>query len=147
MRLLILCLFAHAWLALAVPSPWWTPDLTMVGLVLSVSRRPERWLPLSLLAGLFAMAWAVRLAGPVFLSCLAVGAGVRLWTRHWDADDPRVELLLVGAACLLMLAGSFWFGGVWSFRLAGWGLVQTAVTCAALPLVRAMAGAAEGRRT
>ena len=40
MRLLAACWLTHALLAQAIPSPWWVPDVTLVGLVLSVTRSP-----------------------------------------------------------------------------------------------------------
>jgi hypothetical protein len=145
MILLLACLAAHAGLALAVPSPWWVPDLTVIGLVLSVRRHAGRWLLLSAISGWFAMAWAIRWSAPVFLGVLLAGAGVRAAGRHWDASDLRVELFLAGAACLLLDAGAFWLGWTWSVRLAGLALARTAVTCAALPLVRSLAAVVERR--
>ena len=132
----VVCLAAHAVLARAVPSPWWVPDLTLVGLVLAVARTPSRWLLLSAIAGLFAMGWAVRFPAQIFLSYVAVGAGARLLGRHWDATDLRVQMGLLGLSSVLLNLAGLWLSDLWSFALLGLSLVRMTLTVLAVPCVR-----------
>ena len=130
------CLIAHAVLARAVPSPWWVPDLTLVGLLLAVAKAPSRWLLLSVVAGLFTMVWAVRFPKQVFLSYVALGWVVQMLGRQWDATDPRVQVGMVGLASALLTLGGLWLDELWSFPLLGLSMVRVAMTLLAVPCVR-----------
>lgn len=136
MRLLIGCLLAHVVIAELVPSSWWVPDLTLIGLVLSVGERPERWLVGSALAGLATMVWAIRFPVPVSVGYLAFGWAVQAAARQWDATDERVQYLLVLVASVLFTFGALWLHDRWTFMLVGLALVRVVMTCSALPLVR-----------
>ncbi len=132
------CMAAHALLANVVVSPWWVPNLTVAGLVLAVVRTPPRWFALSALAGLFAILFAVRFQGPIFVSYLILGWTVRSISAQWDANDSRVLCLLVGAACLLMTLYAVWLDGFWSWSLVGWILVHLIVTLLIVPVIRSL---------
>ena len=131
---------AHAWLARAVSSPWVVPDLTLVGLVLSVAKTPVRWFACSVIAGLFMMGWAVRFPAQVFLSYVTLGWLVRALGRQWDATDPRVQTVMIGAASLLLTGGALWLEDLWSLSLFGWAMVRVALTVLAVPCARHLAG-------
>ena len=142
MSILAWCLVAHVVLARLIASPWWVPDLTLVGLVLAVTRRPARWWLLSAVAGLLTMGWAVRSAGSIFAGYLLIGGAVRLAGHQWDATDLRIEAGLVGAASLMATLGTFWLGDVWSPLLLVFMGLHTALTCATVPLVHYVVGRA-----
>jgi hypothetical protein len=134
------CAAAHALLARLAPSPWLTPDLTLVGLVLAVAAAPGRWLACSAAAGLFAMAWALQSAPQVFLGYFLTGWGLQWLSQRWDAGDARLQACYAAGASLLMRLVLLWLGEFWSLPLAGGVVVQTAATCASLPVVRWLLG-------
>jgi len=133
------CVIAHLVLAMVIPSPWWVPDLTLVGLVLSVGASPAQWLVLSGGAGLVTMVWAVRSSVPMFVGYLLIGFACRMAQRQWDASDLRIETGLVGASSLWLTLGAFWLDDLWSPLLLALMVVRTAVTCGAVPLVHHLA--------
>jgi hypothetical protein len=139
MPLVIICSVAHLALAMVIPSPWWVPDLTLVGLVLAVTRRPSRWWLLSGAAGLLTMVWAVRSTGPIFAGYLLIGWAVRLAGRQWDATDLRIESGLVASASLVLTMGAFWLDDLWSPILLVFMGLRTALTCSMVPLVHHLA--------
>jgi len=139
MLLLVCCVIAHLALAMVIPSPWWVPDLTLVGLVLAVGIWPARWWLLSAAAGLLTMVWAVRSIGQIFAGYLLIGWAVRLAGRQWDATDPRIESGLVGSASLVLTMGAFWLDDLWSPILLVFTGLRTALTCATVPLVHHLA--------
>ena len=136
MALLFGCMAAHVLLAHVVAAPWWVPNLTVAGLVVAVIRTPHRWIALSALAGLFAILFAVRLAGPLFVSYFLLGGTVRAVTTQWDTSDPRALGLLVGAASLLMAGYLVWLDGLWSLPILAGLLAHTAVTTLLVPVLR-----------
>ena len=136
MRLLLGCLLAHALLADLAAWPWWVPNLTVVGLVLAVVRRPERWVACSALAGLFATLCAVRVPGPIFVSYVVLGWTVRVIGTQWDTNEPRVRFLLVAAACLVTTLYAVWLDGLWSLAILGWIVVHTVVTTLLVPVIQ-----------
>lgn len=133
------CMLAHLALAMVIPSPWWVPDLTLVGLVLAVTRRPTRWWLLSTAAGLLTMVWAARSAGQTIAGYLLIGWAVRLAGRQWDATDLRIEAGLVASASLMLTMGAFWLDDLWSPILLVFMGLRTALTCAMVPLVHHLA--------
>jgi hypothetical protein len=130
---------AHLALAMVIPWPWAVPDLTLVGLVLGVTRSPSRWWLLSAAAGLLTMGWAVRSAGPVIAAYWLIGWAIRLAGRHWDATDVRIASGLVGGASLLLTLGAFWLDDVWSPVLLSFMVLRIALTCAMVPLIHSLA--------
>jgi len=139
MGLLLGCLAAHHLAAMAVPSPWGVPDLTVIGLVLAIVKQPQRWLSLSAIAGIFMMAWAIRFPVPVFLG--AVGYGWLAWrtTRQWDLTDRRVVGAVVGITSALSTFGLLWLHELWSPPLVGLAALRVAVTTLCVPAVRLLA--------
>jgi hypothetical protein len=129
-------MLAHALLVRLTASPWLIPDLTLVGLVLSVGAAPVRWLICSVAAGLFAMTWALRWVPQIFLGYLLIGWGLQWLSQRWDAGDVRLQAGYAGGVALTMRIVLLWLDQLWSVPLAGWVIVQTVVTCASLPMVR-----------
>jgi len=140
MGLLITCLLLHTVMVQLIPWPWWVPDLTLVGLVLAVGRSPRQWLIYSAIAGLWTVLWAVRFHAPLLAGYLAVGWTVQALGRRWDAADPKVQMGLVGWAAALITVGSLWLHDLWSVPVVGLAGAHVAMTCAALPPVRRLAG-------
>ena len=140
--LLACCVIAHLALASMIPSPWWVPDMTLVGLVLSVVRAPTRWLALSGWAGLITVVWAVRFPGPIFTGYLLIGWTCQMLARQWDATDLRIECLLAAAGSLFLMAGALWLDDLWSPLLLVLTGVRTALTCGVVPLVHHLAAGA-----
>ena len=128
MLVLVAYLAAHALIAQIVPSPWWVPDLTLVGLIFTVARSPRHWLALSVLAGLFTLAGTVRFPGPIFMSYLVLGWIVQWLAGHWDVTDARVQYFMTGLASLAMTFGALWLDGLWSWPLVGLASVHVALT-------------------
>ena len=143
MGVLAACLFAHVLLAQLVSSPWWVPDVTLVGVMVSVTRAPSRWLLVSWLAGLSTLLWTLRHAAPVMISMIVLGGIVRLLAAHWDATDARVQYLVVGLASCLMTTGAIWLDGCWSLPLLGLAAVHIALTCLAFCIIRCLLVAGE----
>lgn len=136
MRMLLGCLMLHALLAAMAPSPWWVPNLTLVGLVMAIRREPRRWPIASAVAGFFTVAWAVRFPLQLLAGFLGLGALVRWLSTQWDLDDPRVQDAVVACGSGVTSAGLLWLDGLWSPMLAGWVVVHTAVTVLAARLMR-----------
>ena len=130
------CLAAHAVAAGMLASPWWVPDLTLIGLVLVVVRMPHRWVIPSVVAGLSTAAWAIRSSSPIFIAYLLVGWVVQRVARQWDATDFRVQWLLVGIVATGLTFGLIWLDDVWSWSIIGLGLVRVAITMVSVPMVR-----------
>ena len=133
---LLACLTAHLLLAGVVASPWWVPDLTLVGLILAVAKAKRRWIALSSLAGLVMMTWAVRFPAPILITFLALGWAVRGLSAQWDLADIRVQCLVVAVASSLLTFGALWLEDLWSLPLLGLAAAHVAMTVAAVPCVR-----------
>ena len=136
MLILVGCLVAHGFLADIIPSPWWVPDVTLVGLVLAIERLPRCWLLFSATAGISMMAWAVRFPQPVFLGYLGFGGVVRLLARQVDANDLRIQCLMAGLASVVLSLGALWLDGLWSLPLLGLMSGRALLTAMTVPLVR-----------
>ncbi|MDP3722836.1 MAG: hypothetical protein Q8R91_04990 [Candidatus Omnitrophota bacterium] len=136
MRVLLICLAAHVVAAQGCPFPWWVPDLTVVGLVVSVGDAPARWLGRSTLAGFWAAIWAIRFPVVILMGLLAVGWAVRLLARQWDVADPRLQALVVSVAGVVMGCGALCLDGLWSVPLLGLVGARAAVTTITVPLAR-----------
>ena len=137
--LLLICAAVHLALALISPSAWWVPDLTLVGLVLSVARFPSKWLLLSGVAGLLTSAWAVQSFSLMFAGYLLVGWATRIAGHRWDVTDVRIESWLAGGGSLLLTLAAFWLHDQWSPVLLFLMTVRTALTCSAVALVHPLA--------
>ena len=129
-------IIAHVLLAGAIASPWVVPNVTLVGLIISIARTPARWFALSVTAGVVLMAWAVRFPVQIFVCCLALGGTMRTLGRHWDATDLRVQTVMVGFASLALTAGALWLDDLGSLPLLGLAVAHIAVTILAVPCAR-----------
>ena len=136
MRVLLGCLMLHALCAAVAPSPWWVPNLTLVGLVMAIQRAPHRWPTASVIAGLFTVLWAVRFPVPLLAGSLGLGALVRWLNTQWDLDDPRVQDVVMTCGSGIISAGLLWLDGLWSPTIAGWVVVHVAVTVLLARFVR-----------
>lgn len=138
MAILVWCLVAHAVLARLIASPWWVPDLTLVGLVVGVSLRPKRWLMASVMAGLFMMLGAVRFPAQVFLGYVLCGTIVQLAARRWDTTDGRIQGGVVLILSAFMTLGLLGLERLWSWPLLAFAVLRVAVTGLSLPCVRSL---------
>jgi len=132
------CLTAHVIAAGLLTSPWWVPDLTLIGLVLVVIRAPQRWVIFSIVAGLSTAAWAIRSSSPVFLSYLLIGWMTQRIAKQWNAMDLHVQWLLVGVASTALTFGFIWLDDLWSWPVVGLGLMRTVFTALSVPIVRSL---------
>jgi hypothetical protein len=116
------------------------PNLTVVGMVLSVARSPSQWAVLGALAALVPIVWAIRFGGLIAVGCVVAASGVAWVARRWDAVDERVQGALVLFASLAWTAGAVWMDGLWSPAAGSLAIAQTAVTYAAFLVVRRLPG-------
>lgn len=131
------CVFVHGLLANFASSGFWVPQLTLVGLVISILRYPKGWLLLSLLTALVANTWTIRLAYAVCMMVLALGFSVQWIIRRWDVNEMMLQILLVVLAVVLFDLGMVWLEDSWSWAQLGSVLLNTIVTAlAAVPLLR-----------
>ena len=128
MSILIVCLLLHGLAAYLIPSPWWVPNLTLVGWLLALGRGPRHWLLFAVVVGLVAMSWAVRSAAAVGVSCLVCGWVAQRLARRWDMTDWRVHSLAVLIASAAMTAGLLWRDALWSSAILGLAGAHVALT-------------------
>ena len=136
MLILLGMLTGHVILAGIVPSPWWVPDLTLIGLVVTISQVPQQWLRLSVITGLFATSFAIRCSGPLLVSYLGLGWMVQRLARRWDVTDLRVQVLVVSVGNVLITLGLLWLDELWSIPLLGLVAVRVMLTGLAVLCVR-----------
>ena len=139
MLILACCLAAHVFSAGVIASPWWVPNFTLVGLIVTVTRRPGQWMWLSGAAGLLTIVWAARFPQQILVGYLGLGCLVQWLARQWDVGDWRVQCALVGIAALLMSLGALWLEDLWSLCLLGLAAAQVMMTVIAVPFVRRLA--------
>lgn len=130
------CLFGHVAVAGVSSSPWWVPNLTLVGLVLAVAHAPHRWRLVSVCAGLAAAVWAVRIPQGLVLNYLLIGWGVQRFGRQWDISLAHLQRMVVGAASAALTAALLWYEGMWSWTILGLAGVHVAVTVACVPVAQ-----------
>jgi hypothetical protein len=131
-------LTAHVIVAGLLTSPWWVPDLTLIGLVLVIIRAPHRWVIFSIVAGLSTAAWAIRSSSPVLLSYLLIGWMTQRIAKQWNAMDLHVQWLFVGVASAALTFGLIWLDNLWSWPVVGLGVMHTAFTVLLVPVVRSL---------
>ena len=136
MIVLLGCLMAHVALSMMITSPWWVPDLTLVGLLLAIFALPSEWVLYASVASLATMVWAVRFPVPIAMSYLVIGMVTQLLTRQWDTTDVRVQCVVVSAASTLMTAGLLWLETLVSLRLVGLVFVRVMMTGLSVLIVR-----------
>ena len=133
---LVGCFAAQLLLARVLPSPWWVPDLLAAGLVVAILRAPSWWMAFSAFAASGTVLWSVRHGAALFMAWVALGGMVRLLIDRWDIEELRVQMVVVGLASLVLMAGSAWLDEVWSLELAGWMALRAVLTALVLPMVR-----------
>ena len=138
MTLLVICLVMQALIAQVAPSPWWVPDLTLIGVLVAVVRAPGKWLSVAVVGGLWIMTWTIRFRWPICLGYVALGGVVRLLAAQWDLNDGRILYPLTGISSLLLTLSLLWLDELWSVRLVGLALLRVALTVLALPLVQGL---------
>lgn len=136
MILLSSAILTHLMIARWVASPWWVPDLTLIGLTLAIGRAPERWWSFAILAGLITMPWAARFPAQVFLSYLVCGWAVRATGNRWDLADLRVQWVVTCLAVGLMRLWACWLENLWSPPVLGLAGLQTVLTGLSVPGLR-----------
>ena len=133
-------LAGHVLLANVVGWPWVVPNLTLIGLVRAVARRPEQWALAGVLAGLVLMVWVPQAGAVALGGAMGLAGAVRLAGAQWDVIDERVEAALIVALAGAAAAGALWLEDAWSWPLAGWAVAQVAVTALAWWGVRWIGG-------
>ena len=141
LAMLFWCIVAHVLWLHASPSAWLVPNLTLLGLVLTVTAKPERWFACSLLAAGAMTLWSIRWLPTLFLAGVGLGWSVRQVTRHWDARDVRVQLLLVALGSATMTFGSLYLDQL--FSVAAWvsATLHVAITLLMFPIAKALLNA------
>ncbi|MBI3321203.1 MAG: hypothetical protein HYZ91_02920 [Candidatus Omnitrophica bacterium] len=129
------CVVAHQFVAQLSVSPWWVPDLTLVGSVLATTRTPAKWLLFAGTAGLLTMVWALRLPTVVLVEYLLLGGVIRWLSGHWDVADRRLQGMIAGAASVVMTLIQLRIAHLWSFPVAGLVSVHVAGTVVAIVVV------------
>ena len=146
MALLFSCLAAHALLSGSLPSPWWVPNLTLIGLVRSIGRTPRRWMSYAMVAGVITTAWAIRDATAGLLAYAIVGWLTWSLSRRWDITDRRVQCLLAGFASAVLACGSLWCDALSSLAVWRSALLHILVTTSAAWLVAILSGSSASAR-
>lgn len=136
--ILLGCLLAQVIWLQASPSAWLVPDLALLGLVLGVTAKPERWFSLSLLAAGATTIWSIRWLPVVFAGMMAIGWGVRQVTTHWDARDIRIQALLIALGGVAMSVGELCLDRLSSVLVWALAALRVAITLAVLPIVKAL---------
>ena len=136
MRILLGCVLMHLLVASLVGSPWWVPNLTMVGLVFAVATVPSQWLVLSGVAAVVTTLLTVRMTGLLVSGYLLLGWGLQVLATLWDLTDLRVQCLVVGTASLLIAGGALLVEGPWTPAIVGALCGYLAITCVTIPLLR-----------
>ena len=136
MGILLGCAMVHLAAAQVVPSAWWVPDVTLVGLVLAVARTPSQWLACSLAGGLLMCAWAIRFSGPVLVGYLLLGWALQRMNKQWDATDLRVQGIATALGSLWLTLGAMWLDELWSLALGALAVVHVTLTVLTAMLIR-----------
>lgn len=134
------CLAAHVIAAQVIPSPWWVPNLTLMGLVLASGRSPRHAGWFGACAGLAAMLWAARAIWLVLLGSLLAGLAIHRLGVHWNLNEPRVQVSLTGLLMAVLMAVTLWLDQAWSVPVVGLAVVQVMVTGATLWVLRTSVG-------
>ncbi len=138
LAILSICLVLHAVLV-QWTGPWWLPNLTLIGMLLSIARPPRWWLPLSLVAALFTLSGSVRFPRIILLAYVALGWLLQWLAERWDVSDARVQELVAVLACAVLTGSALWLDGLWSWSLAAAAAGHVALTGLALHVLRRVA--------
>src|SRR3989338_3153440 len=107
----------HLIAALFIPSPWFVPNFSVVGLVLAVSHKPSSWFAFALLCGLLSALWVIRSPVPVMMSYVAIGWVVQMLGSQVDVRRLDFQYLMVGISTLIVTLSGLWLSGIYSFPL------------------------------
>ncbi len=140
MGVLLACLMIHAVLATAIASPWWCPDLRLVGLVLAIGRAPARWLAYSVTVGLVTMPWLIRHSWAMWGGFLAIGWGLRALADQWETSSIGWQAVTAGLAALSLALYWLWLDGSWSMSLVGWAGWRGLLTALSVPAAWSLLG-------
>ena len=135
---LLICLLVQHVFVQLVPSPWVCPDFTMLGLVLTITRRPSSWWLASIIAGLWMMVWAIRFPVWIAFASFGCGAFIRAAAGSWDLTDGRVQGIVLSAASAGLTIAGLWLDARFSPLLFGWAALRVAVTVLSLPIAQAI---------
>ena len=130
-------LAAHFTLAQLLPTPWWTPNLTVIGLLFATVRKPQHWWLWAALCGTGLALGMVRFPVWMIAASAALAYGFQWCTRRWNAnEDWHVQALMVLAGTLGMMLFLFWLDGAWSLKLLRPLAEHLAATLAAYVVAR-----------
>lgn len=155
--MLVLGVLVHGLLGRWMASPWWTPDVTTISLVMALAYGPSRvrraraeasgWtaderfelLAPGLLAGCLVMVLSVRDSVLLGLSYLGLGWLIGSAASEWDLTDRTVQRVALGAAETVLLCVALVTGGALSAGLVGLAACKLLVTMACLTPCRRLA--------
>lgn len=136
MIILAACWFAHVVISALMSSPWWVPNVTLVGWVMAIGRAPNSWGLCSLMAAMAALLWLIRWTHPIVIGYLALGWMLSLLARRWDLTDERVFILIVAATSTAATLGLLWLEELRSWPVLGLALAQILVTTMSAVVIR-----------
>lgn len=122
----------HQVMALLVPIGWLVPNLTLLGLLAALWRRPARWAGYAMVAALSVLPWGGATRVPVMALYGFTGWAVAALLAHVEVQDRRLQTAVVASAATLMTAGMLAAKGASSGALWGWGVLHVLVTVLAL---------------
>lgn len=125
------CVILHLILAPLAQSPWWVPQLTLLGMLIGILKRPKAWFLLSLLTAWVMNFWTIRLGYSLCFMLLAIGFIEQWILSRWELNDAPPRLLLFTAAVVLADLGMIWLEDSWSWTQLGLCLLHAAVTAVA----------------
>ena len=138
-RILAVCavsLILHALAAAIIPSAWWVPDVTLIGLIMTVAAAPAQWWVGSGCAMLLTLAWTIRHATLLCGGWWLIGWGCHHLVRYWDLTDGPLQPVGIGVISVGMTTARLWLEGAWSFPLLGLSVLHAAITALAAAALR-----------
>jgi hypothetical protein len=136
MKFLLSCLAGHALLAQLIAHPWWTPNLTIIGLTVATIHTPSRWLVYAAVSGMALTMWMLHGQGPLLMTVLVLGWLIRWVAGRWQATDGRVQTIAVLAVALVMTLTPLAGRAAGSWRLLGLVCLHVMVTMSAWLLLQ-----------
>ena len=134
MVVVVSALIAQVLIGEVLISPWWAPNLVLVGLVIAVGSSPQRWFRYACVTGLFTIAWSVRASWAILLVWCLFGWCVSRVSQRWDLTDRRVQCVVCGVGSLFLTFITLWFDDLFTFPLLGLAVVHAAMTSLSVPL-------------
>ena len=127
--------FAHCVVSRLI-GPWWSPDITLILLVLLSSLRPAWWVPLAATAGLLTMCWMGPAPWLPLTGYAVLGISLTVLAMTWDLHDERIQLVIVGSAEAAWLLFQLWVQSIPVWPLLPLAVLHVLVTIAAVGLTR-----------